>query len=833
MPSPPTEKDVQSRLGVRLGDNESQYDEIVAFTQQAINKNFEALVDLYPILKKITFDDSFVGSIEANILAPQVIIPTDNSSKINDVLFHIRFKTGRFRSPNGLVELQMNGWVLTVECSLGTKEVTGVGEAGKPKSTDVTEQVFAVPGDYTAERLFAQISKAAKWGNPLEKYSTFGYNPKTKQARTYKEWSDEFDPAGGASAVLNSIMSNWAKKQEDRGRTTLGVTFKLKDPTQINRETPLYTPTYLFQQIHPYKDPVHAEQQMELERNKPLEADTSLNCLLYCEMVDNNENEEKRKLKTLSLAHNGNFVTRGTTIVGGDDQIDGVFALSYKHFLEGYLLPRLQPLNQATDIYVHPVTWKYDNSGQANHKVDWQYSVGLDPEFPRSNHAKFNFNRHPEKHASDNEVAFYKFTKTNFKNDNGHKFDDTSYHKYTHQSDASVTVTWENGKDTFYIKGETNYVYDSKWSSSGNFSDQSTITGKLRLDYKITWNFDIKLASATNGVLDIVVNKNYNGDDIANLSVQFKKGEQAGVTTPDKQENKIADEFRAKLKASLDLCVENLRTGMMNSGKFVYPGNGTFMFLNPCINRHGNVLTELEYLPLKKGELIQVPKPEEAPIPKIGKPPHNPVTVGSGVVAPTQKMTWSTVQTNPVSNVIKAKTTAEIKIIATNKTENDQYFGYFQIIFKSGAGKGNFLAASSGQIAKPQAKVQSDDPDKEAKSPTTVELEVSAGVTNVFKNLQLIQLGQVEGTEIVLWSATINATKENAIIVPPGGYIALKFNAKTGDEGTYTHTVFESFRSEIDPTEPPEDDAINSGNCDSEVVLEPNPEAENERNNIE
>lgn len=52
----------------------------------------------------------------------------------------------------------MDGWILTVDYPIGTQEVLGVAETGQPKSTDVTKQVFAVPGDYTAERILAQIS---------------------------------------------------------------------------------------------------------------------------------------------------------------------------------------------------------------------------------------------------------------------------------------------------------------------------------------------------------------------------------------------------------------------------------------------------------------------------------------------------------------------------------------------------------------------------------------------------------------------------------------------------------------------------------------------------
>ncbi|KAK3986940.1 hypothetical protein QBC44DRAFT_247173 [Cladorrhinum sp. PSN332] len=835
MPAPPTPEDIQSRLGVRVGDNESQYDEIVAFTEQIINKNFAHLFELYPAMSKINFDDPTVGSIEAVIHPSQIIIPSDNSSKIKDVLFQIRFKTGRFRSANGLVEIPMDGWILTVDCPIGTQEVLGVAETGQPKSTDVTKQVFAVPGDYTAERMFAQISsilltcdEAAKWGNPLAKYSTFGINDKTKKPKTYQEWCDEFDPTGNASTTLNSIMSGWARKQEERGRSTLGVTFSLKDPSKIDPEKPLYTPTYLFQQIHPYKDPVHEAKMREIETRFPLQADTSLNCLLYCEMVDNHE-----RPKNLTLNHHGNFVTRGTTLSDSDDQIDGAFVLGYKHFLENYLLPRIKPLNQASDIYVHPVSWLKDARGGGNHTVDWQYSVGSDPEHPSSNDGVYDYKRYPSAHVEDKSVAHYEFTKHNSKECADHAFDATSHHKYIHQSDASVKVTWESGGKTFHIAGNTTYVYDSKWCHTSNFNDEGQIYGKLKLTYKISWNFDITLADANNGVLNIIVNENCVNGNVANLKVEPNKEVQTGVTTPTNQDNEIAAEFQQKIKTSLDLCVQSLKNGLVNTGKFVYPGNGTLRFLNPCINRHGNVLAELEYLPLKKGEVIQVPVPHQAALPQIARPAENPVTVSSGVCAPMQKMTWSTVQTNPAASVLKEMTTAEIKITATNETDSDQYFGHLSVTFKSGKGPGNFFDAAQihrvGAETKGAAQIQpgaGSKPDEEEPEPKyTVDLDVSEGVLNVDKNIGLSQIGQIANSDIILWQIIVRAKKNEAIIVPQGGSIALKFYIRTGGEGTYTHTVYESFRDENDPTEPPEDGPINSGNHNSSVVLAPNPEA--------
>ncbi|CAP67922.1 uncharacterized protein PODANS_1_17947 [Podospora anserina S mat+] len=566
----------------------------------------------------------------------------------------------------------------------------------------------------------------------------------------------------------------------------------------------------------------------EVESRTPLQADTSLNCLLYCEMVDNHE-----RPKNLTLNHHGNFVTRGTTLTDSDDQIDGAFVLGYKHFLESYLLPRIKALNQASDIYVQPVSWIKDNRGYGDHTVNWEYSVGLDPNHSKSNDAVYDYKRYPAAHVEDNSVAYYEFKKHNIQQCADYAFDPSSHHKYVHQSDASVKVTWESGGKTFHIAGETTYVYDSKWCHTNDFNNEREIYGKLKLTYKITWNFDITLADANNGVLNIVVDKKEVNGNVANLEVVPNKEVQTGVTTPSGQDNEIAAEFKQKLKTSLDVCVKDLQNGLINTGKFVYPGNGTLRFLNPCINRHGNVLAELEYLPLQKGEVIQVPVPHKAALPQIVRPPENPVTVSSGVCAPRQKMTWSTVQTNPAASELKEMTTAEIKILATNNTGSEQYFGHLSVTFKAGKGPGNLFDAAhiqrAGADTKGAAQIQPGSEtkagDEESEPKYTIDLDISEGIDGADKKIGLSQIGQIANSDIILWQAIVSAKKEQAIIVPPGGYVGFKFFIRTGGEGSYTHTVYESFRDENDPTEPPADGPINSGNCNSIVVLAPNPEA--------
>jgi hypothetical protein len=105
---------------------------------------------------------------------------------------------------------------------------------------------------------------------------------------------------------------------------------------------------------------------------------------------------------------------------------------------------------------------------------------------------------------------------------------------------------------------------------------------------------DIKIGNATDGVMAITVDAGPNGD--GNLQLTTLQHDQNSITPPNQEEN-IKNFISTQLRANVDILIKNLEVAFQNSGKFVYPGNGTFDFFNPVIGNSGEILAELEYKP--------------------------------------------------------------------------------------------------------------------------------------------------------------------------------------------------------------------------------------------
>jgi len=146
-------------------------------------------------------------------------------------------------------------------------------------------------------------------------------------------------------------------------------------------------PSWLTQQSYPYIDPENIQEGKVTGET----GNAQLNCLLYCEMVDN---RTQPQYPTIDQWH-GNFVipTSNNTLAP-----DGTFALSYHHFLELYLLPRLQPLNQASIINLHIPTLP----GEA---VAFDYTIG---KLPGSVDSTDNFYGFKRKKQGDGQY-YYEF----------------------------------------------------------------------------------------------------------------------------------------------------------------------------------------------------------------------------------------------------------------------------------------------------------------------------------------------------------------------------------------------------------------------------------------
>lgn len=179
--------DYQSRLNVGLQTGDTPYDEVVAFTERILNKNFESMFNMHMrAMKNISFNHPRIGKINIEIEAPRIIIPSEKDQAyakdvyyllrfvelvvllmlLSNMLRFYRFKSGRIDTGLGDTVEDMAGWELAFPIRLGTEEVKpdqGTNQQVKVDGKDekvcsIAGIVYKFPGDYSVERLFAQLS---------------------------------------------------------------------------------------------------------------------------------------------------------------------------------------------------------------------------------------------------------------------------------------------------------------------------------------------------------------------------------------------------------------------------------------------------------------------------------------------------------------------------------------------------------------------------------------------------------------------------------------------------------------------------------------------------
>ena len=152
----------------------------------------------------------------------------------------------------------------------------------------------------------------------------------------------------------------------------------------------------MLHQVQAYKSP---------DQNVPngiegFEGAANCNAFLYCEMVENNPRPEEPV-----LVKSGNFATQPSTPTS-NDQIDGTLVIGSHIFLGRFLLPRLQGLCQASEIFHLRGVVTDDLVASA------PFLPGYDPSHPKSTDPIYAFvNQNPKNEPSIPNV--FRFSKVN------------------------------------------------------------------------------------------------------------------------------------------------------------------------------------------------------------------------------------------------------------------------------------------------------------------------------------------------------------------------------------------------------------------------------------
>ncbi|KAF3930104.1 hypothetical protein ABW19_dt0206338 [Dactylella cylindrospora] len=517
--------------------------------------------------------------------------------------------------------------------------------------------------------------------------------------RTLEEFMSDSD----TGSLLDHFWSKWANAMEAEGNSTCGVSFSMKPGKD---KKPTYEPTAMVHQVSAYRTKQYPNGVQRGPRDPALNQKIAgRNAFLFCEKVKFRELPQ-----SLPLIWTGNFTT-----LAHDQypQVDGTFLLSHDIFLGWFILPELQILNQATEIW-HDQPDFYPDKKDGSIRLNNPHNIGRYVN-PRDQaqvlSAEKDYAFTPEMDQGDKyRVKSYKWgrqntTKPLYETETS-KYGEKFYCYALMEDTMDTKVTWTPGKPDIYVKGiatlkEKGYwCWDSKAvlkdPSKGrneNNIDWSSATTVLDDVYNVEWNIKITIIKdednfdnpeKVQGTLSAIVDAGPNMD-----------GTPTCTLNPSIHTNIIMnghDDFVKKnvsdrLKKQIPIMIANIKAKLEGAGKFIFPGNGTLVFEKPMFGNWGDLLAQVKYRPVEEGTMRLVPgEPDlqkNPPVETAKKTPEIKV----------QKFELEWLITPKAPEKIYGRQTTKMVVRAENKTDRDYYYERLIVQFPSGSRPRDLFAA--------------------------------------------------------------------------------------------------------------------------------------------
>jgi hypothetical protein len=632
---PATDRESRLRLTCRTANG--TYDQVLGLSEDIINYNFDKLWEINEKLQKFYDSVNGVGSIQMELDAPRIMIPSGSiGQNFQNVWFQVRAKSGWIKGADGTVLVEdMKDWIVTTDVKLDSlaaddspidpkmpKEKAEKIRKKRERLQTWISQEFSLPGDYRIERIYAKLS-SAKWGNPDYKLSQAGfYDTERKSPRSLEEYMVDKD----TSALLAFFFQRWAVEMEEEGHSTCGVSFSIEKKKDVKAT---YEPTSMVHQVSAYRT---AKYPKGIQRT-PMAApeDQSIagrNAFLFCEKVLFREPPQ-----FAPLIWTGNFATQAEP---PRPKVDGTFLLSHEVFLGMFILPELQILNQASEIWHDEPDFYVNKTGTGGSiRLNNPHNVGryvnpYDEEAVKKAKEYYAFS--PDVDPGDKyKVKSYYWTKTHSTAPLFETEVSTSGEKYfchAFMEDVITTrVTWEPGTSVINVKGTVTMKEKAYWAwdasaevkdpakprDHNNINYEKSATTVIDDVYNVEWNVKITIIKdednfndpeKVKGTLSAIVEAGPSKD--GNPTVLLKPTVHTNVIM-NGHDDFVKQNVAAKLKQQIPIMIANIKAKLEGAGKFIFPGNGTLIFENPEFGYWGDLLAQVKFLPLEPGTLRIVP----------------------------------------------------------------------------------------------------------------------------------------------------------------------------------------------------------------------------------
>jgi len=703
--------DHETRKYLHTRTSNGEWDQILALSQGIINQQFEALYNCYPEMSTMYTSIDDIGSLDAKLLAPRILIPNETSAGggLNHVYFDIRFASGSLadRDSYFLVE-DLTGWNIAIKVTIskrGSELPPGASyteiELNK-KQQKAAEEKFVHLEGWSVERLYLDLTTAST--------REFDQTHSMAGAQKFLEWANANE---SAHILLDGFLKTWLNKQHDTGRNLIGLNLSL--PPNTTGITPTFATTDMIHQCYNYRSKADGCPNGEEGYDKY----GSRNCLLYCECLEGHSRPQD-----YMVLHQGNYTTVPYTEGGVEKVIDGTLVISRNMFLDKFILPLIQPINRAIELnHGASKAWMSDK-GQPG--FSYGYNMCADSRYSDSKDPIYQFKRTETGSggALDKRYA-YRYEKINDwpATMTSQEGDDTSLAcQVKCKDEMSVDITWEPGSTELLLRGRS-YSNESILAQQGPERKQfkGPYWAYIRDTVEITWNARLRIETRTDnhgaGYLQVVLDTGDPGapkiekDDFPNIVVKVNKDEH----------NFTADyfpkEFHDQMKHGFEQIFPQIRQGIMADsacfGRFVFPGTGTFDFQDAFFSQGGDLVCQVNYKHLDPQMKITLPEKKEfnfkdaKPLPPVRQAP---------VITPEPKalLTWPTTPITVIAGDI-----GSVLIRGKNDTDKAVYFRGlyfdFEAIEKDLASFPNALFAVD-EVLSPEAAASADQKETAAKA---------------------------------------------------------------------------------------------------------------------
>ncbi|KDQ53520.1 hypothetical protein JAAARDRAFT_183032 [Jaapia argillacea MUCL 33604] len=519
------------------------YNQLIVQSQKMINDafyNMWAIADTGSPLLSLDVTVSDVGELKGDLDAPSASLHVTSSTP--QLYFFVTFTSGTLTLDTNK-SWDVTGWKFSFPVNIGTV----VLNSGDPGYDDYKTKMGITDGDFSLAQLYIDASQATELDMDRSSFGT-------------EVWSSETDTI---QQDFKDFVQGWITQMADGDKTIIGVALQTSNPSSVNSVAPTFPPTSLDETMYPWIDPSSPGQATD---------DLDANALCYLMMTGNVSPPSPP-----SLPYSG-------TWVNDQDNNQGVLCMNSSQFWDQWLLPLVQVVNAATEVY--PTTPYLDANWDGSGAVAPELYVGYNPDHTDSSDSYFSFG------ASG--VNTWTWTGDSQSSHNDASADLGSWWNELEaweNTNSSSSLQFDQGGQQISFTGVSTFEFTVKQSGvvSGPYKTEATFT------ITTNWHLNFALGVVSDGGLQIALIPDPEGTSACTSTGESQTEGIDWDIDWDTYTNYISSTINDTFSSNLGEVENDLLEALADQHKLFLPASGTFLMEDAMFNDRGDLLATLHY----------------------------------------------------------------------------------------------------------------------------------------------------------------------------------------------------------------------------------------------